>query len=141
MLRVAEEGPRPKKRKRGSVSFNDEEEVINPEDVDPTVGRFRNLVQTAIIPHSKKGDEPLSMGQGPKVKRRASEGPEPPPWSRLAGLTSSSLVPNPAPDVDLAQPSAVASVVSLAEDLRNEPKKKKYAKEAWPGKKNASLLG
>lgn len=38
------------KRKRRGVTFNDEECVINPEDVDPNVGRFRNLVQTTVVP-------------------------------------------------------------------------------------------
>lgn len=42
----------PTKRKR--VSFNEEEVIINPEDVDPNVGRFRNLVQTSIIPVANK---------------------------------------------------------------------------------------
>lgn len=37
------------KPKRKSVSFNDEEEVINPEDIDSSIGRFRNLVQTTIV--------------------------------------------------------------------------------------------
>ena len=43
----------PKSRKRkstSSISFAEEEEVINMEDVDPTVGRFRNMVSTTIIP-------------------------------------------------------------------------------------------
>ena len=39
-----------RKRKKQFITFNDEEEVINPEDIDPTVGRFRNLVQTTVIP-------------------------------------------------------------------------------------------
>lgn len=38
------------KRKRRGVTFNDEECVINPEDVDPNVGRFRNLIQTTVVP-------------------------------------------------------------------------------------------
>lgn len=38
------------KRKRRGVTFNDEECIINPEDVDPNVGRFRNLIQTTIVP-------------------------------------------------------------------------------------------
>ncbi|CAD7012177.1 nuclear inhibitor of protein phosphatase 1 [Ceratitis capitata] len=37
-------------RKRRNVTFNDEEIIINPEDVDPTVGRFRNLIQTTVVP-------------------------------------------------------------------------------------------
>lgn len=37
------------KRKKRSITFNDEEEVINPEDIDPSVGRFRNLVHTSLV--------------------------------------------------------------------------------------------
>lgn len=43
-----------RKRKKKGITFNDDEEVINPEDVDPSVGRFRNLVQTTVVP-SKVG--------------------------------------------------------------------------------------
>ena len=44
-----------KRRKTTSVSFStDDDEVINPEDVDPSVGRFRNLISTEIIVPSKK---------------------------------------------------------------------------------------
>lgn len=39
-----------RKRKKKGITFNDDEEVINPEDVDPSVGRFRNLIQTTIVP-------------------------------------------------------------------------------------------
>ena len=39
-----------RKRKKKGISFNDDEEVINPEDVDPSVGKFRNLVQTTVVP-------------------------------------------------------------------------------------------
>lgn len=42
------------KRKRRGVTFNDEECIINPEDIDPNVGRFRNLVQTTVVP-AKRG--------------------------------------------------------------------------------------
>ena len=40
----------PKKKRRIRITFNEDEEVINPEDVDPTVGRFRNMVETSVIP-------------------------------------------------------------------------------------------
>lgn len=52
MLAITEDemrGP-PRKRKRKGITWNEEEEIINPEDVDPSVGRFRNLVHTTIIP-------------------------------------------------------------------------------------------
>ena len=42
----------PHKRKQHplSISFAEEEEIINPEDIDPSIGKFRNMVQTTIIP-------------------------------------------------------------------------------------------
>lgn len=43
----------PNKRKR-HVTFNEEEIIINPEDVDPSVGRFRNLVQTTVVIPAKR---------------------------------------------------------------------------------------
>lgn len=53
------------------------------------------------------------------------------------------VLPNPAPDVDMGQEFAqptpfVPPTQSAADSL--EPKKKKYAKEAWPGKKPAPAL-
>jgi hypothetical protein len=42
-------GPVLVKKKKKMVSFNDEEVVIIPEDVDPTVGLFRNMIQTTIV--------------------------------------------------------------------------------------------
>jgi len=54
MLGIPDEDKRKSlKRKKKGVTFNEEEEIINPEDIDPTVGRFRNLVQTTVIPTSK----------------------------------------------------------------------------------------
>lgn len=52
MLGIGEDEPKQRGRKRHkfNVSFKDEEDVINPEDVDPSVGRFRNLVQTTVVP-------------------------------------------------------------------------------------------
>jgi len=42
-------GPVLAKKKKKIVSFCEEEDVINPEDVDPSVGRFRNMIQTTLI--------------------------------------------------------------------------------------------
>lgn len=50
------------KRKRRNVTFNDEECVINPEDVDPNVGRFRNLVQTTVVPTKRAKIDTNFMG-------------------------------------------------------------------------------
>ncbi len=41
---------RKRKSTASSIYFSEEEEVINMEDVDPTVGKFRNMVSTTIIP-------------------------------------------------------------------------------------------
>lgn len=51
MVGISEiEGSRKRKKHPHSLTFAEEEEIINPEDVDPTIGRFRNMVQTTIIP-------------------------------------------------------------------------------------------
>jgi len=52
MLGIPDEEIRPtsRKRKKKSLTFSEEEEVINPEDVDPSVGRFRNMIHTTVIP-------------------------------------------------------------------------------------------
>ena len=31
--------------------------MINPEDVDPTIGRFRNMIQTTVIPRKRPHPE------------------------------------------------------------------------------------
>ena len=54
MLGIPDDEKQRKKRKKLYVTFNEEDEVINPEDIDPTIGRFRNLVQSTVIPSSKK---------------------------------------------------------------------------------------
>ncbi|XP_008293886.1 nuclear inhibitor of protein phosphatase 1 [Stegastes partitus] len=162
--------PRPKKRRRSShVSFSDEEEVINPEDIDPSVGRFRNMIQTAVVPiKKKKMEDHGSLGLEAAVRRMQSlpvsgglYGDLPPTSHEgathhysvaqgaaavLGGLPL--LLPNLAPEVDVtpttAEPPVTLNSTSApgpytAEPL-NEPRKKKYAKEAWPGKKPAPSL-
>lgn len=68
------------------------------------------------------------------------------PGSGLTAANSFSMasklgvsLPNLAPDVDedivMPQINPTPSVTIAAEDVSKEPKKKKYAKEAWPGKK------
>ena len=41
------------KRKAGRVSFKDQEDIINLEECDPSVGRFQNLVATEIVSPQK----------------------------------------------------------------------------------------
>ncbi|XP_036418506.1 protein phosphatase 1, regulatory subunit 8a isoform X2 [Colossoma macropomum] len=160
---------RPKRKRRNSrVSFSEKEEIINPEDVDPSVGRFRNMVQTAVVPIKKKKLESHgTLGLEDSVARRMQNFPlssglygDLPPTSHEAGnqgagAQGSAMLgglplpfPNPAPEVDLSpttvQPPAIlnptpAPGAYTAEPL-NEPRKKKYAKEAWPGKKPTPSL-
>ncbi|XP_052839440.1 LOW QUALITY PROTEIN: nuclear inhibitor of protein phosphatase 1 [Drosophila gunungcola] len=198
-------------RRIRNVTFNDEEIVINPEDVDPNVGRFRNLVQTTVVPAKRARYDVNHMGihsgsslssvsaahvhqmfqqtladmkhhhqqqQGSR-EMPAPNAPVPhsPTNSLYQGLPAEThgkgdlepisplsigsklglLLPNPAPEVlpvfdeaveptsTLAQKLAVANanVRRYGEDPHDSsgegdalcPQKKKYAKEAWPGRK------
>ncbi|XP_017336302.1 protein phosphatase 1, regulatory subunit 8a [Ictalurus punctatus] len=161
---------RPKRKRRSSrVSFSEEEEIINPEDIDPSVGRFRNMVQTAVVPLKKKKSEGHgTLAVEDSVVRRFQNFPlssglygDLPPASHEASTQDSEHqagsailsglplpFPNPAPEVDVltatARPAAMlnpspAPGPYTAESM-NEPRKKKYAKEAWPGKKPTPSL-
>ncbi|KAK4885876.1 hypothetical protein RN001_002147 [Aquatica leii] len=152
-----------RKRKRRGVSFNEDEEIINPEDIDPSIGKFRNLIQSTVVPSAQKRqkfNDSIGLGVSEFKMPRNIHSVVPqlyqdlPPESSNPGFGNvgiySSLnsklglvLPNPAPDVDMEQTfSQVASFappqVSVSDGL--EPKKKKYAKEAWPGKKPTQSL-
>merc|ERR1712083_1158309 len=69
-----------KKKRKIRITFNEEEDVINPEDVDPSIGRFRNMVTTSIIPNKPK--KPQDMGLGlvedkPEERSLPKEVPQP----------------------------------------------------------------
>ncbi|XP_063542475.1 nuclear inhibitor of protein phosphatase 1 [Cydia strobilella] len=150
------------KKQRRNVSFNEEVDIINPEDIDPTIGRFRNLVKSTIVPnannlprklklqsaddthhhHSLRLQE-ISRGGGAALY---SDLPAPSSHLSLIGARLGLSLPNPAPDVELEgpepqhhaqppQPHAGAEESGPS----NEPKRKKYAKEAWPGRKPGLL--
>lgn len=153
-----------RKRKRRGVSFNEDDEIINPEDIDPSVGRFRNLVQSTVIPAAfKKPKLQDHVGFSSitefKIPRTAIHSTVPELYQDLPPESSSSSVnmysslssrlgmvlPNPAPEVDMGQEFApptpfIPPTQSPADNNSLEPKKKKYAKEAWPGKKPAPSL-
>ncbi|XP_077283866.1 nuclear inhibitor of protein phosphatase 1 [Arctopsyche grandis] len=182
-----------RKQKR-EVSFNEDVDIINPEDVDPTVGRFRNLVKTTIVPSAGHlGSKRLKLSTGEDIHSSvrlrdytkhlhpsvmsslyhelpAPQGSTPTtPTGGMGLATSMSLLgtrlgislPNPAPDVDLYEDmelcdSANANATpgsnnagnkpnenngEVSQGSSNEPKKKKYAKEAWPGRKPSLLPG
>lgn len=170
-----------RKRRKKGVSFNEDEEIINPEDVDPSVGRFRNLVHTTVVPTKrlKTGMEgPPSMSNEERIQLMKHLTPSsvmshlyrdlPPETNSVSHsshhsghgpLLFSSVMasrlglplPNPAPDVDMSHeanetsgPSTLTAsgpaAAQAAEGGSQEPKKKKYAKEAWPGKKPMPAL-
>ena len=170
MLGITDDASKKRPRKI-RITFKEDEDVINPEDVDPTIGRFRNMIQTTVIPKKRPHPGPAGdtgiphLSSAPAVKRPVTsltspnkqglyDGLDthlPGPSGLFATSLSSKLgipLPNPAPDIDMAPPSAAtiqlpstASTDPHFEDP-DEPKKKKYAKEAWPGKKpTPSLLG
>lgn len=53
-LGIAETFVAKKGSKRKRVNFNEDEIVINPEDIDDSIGKFRNLVQSTVVPVSSK---------------------------------------------------------------------------------------
>ncbi|CAH8666999.1 unnamed protein product [Heterobilharzia americana] len=213
------------RRSLQSVHFSDADEVINPEDVDPSIGKFRNLIQETFIPNkrTKGSHEGASLGVA---------APDLPETLRTTGKTTTTTssttevthsvqtsgnslmhvnnlfgpnyslasklglpVPNLAPDVENepqeptlpptvamlhafahSRPGSLAAGLSegkhvgvsklsasdilgtsaesegisaLGQDSgfdmglvdSNYPKKKKYAKEAWPGKRPGFLVG
>eukprot|EP00088_Acartia_fossae_P021272 TRINITY_DN22742_c0_g1_i2.p1 TRINITY_DN22742_c0_g1~~TRINITY_DN22742_c0_g1_i2.p1 ORF type:complete len:340 (+),score=91.24 TRINITY_DN22742_c0_g1_i2:37-1056(+) len=157
-----------RKRRKIKITFNEEEEVINPEDIDPTVGRFRNMVTTTVIP--KKPKKGVDMGLGlketsdvpgggraphePHIYRPAEEAGL---YDDLEGDFSTSLssslglpLPNPAPDIDISvKEQGIQNAFQVGEkrprpdggDESALPRKKKYAKEAWPGRKPGPAQG
>jgi nuclear inhibitor of protein phosphatase 1 len=153
------EEARQKKKPRGNVLFLEDEDVINPEDVDPNVGRFRNLIQTAVIPANKRArsssetESFLSDHPSAAKKRILRPGKDDASSSsRLSApfsATLGSIALDAAPDVDLygggmPQPKA-ASTMKFGPHMPptekdDEPHKKKYAKEAWPGRKPPGVV-
>lgn len=137
-----------RKRKMLSVSFKEEEEVINPEDIDPSVGRFQNLIHTSIIPNKQSSrSQNLESGHNFRILR-----PDHSEYSHQMTTnplhfdpTSLGIGPlNPAPDVS-ERPVSSPSPGHSSDGLEGRPsdspptKKKKYAKESWPGR-NPSLF-
>lgn len=166
------------KRKRRSIQFNEDEIIINPEDVDPSVGRFRNLINSTVIPTKRFKMEnsigipttsesskhyhstsfmPQLLYQGlppssvDSYKMDLGGGStdvdmETPSLMSNLGSKLGLLLPNPAPEVVPTNDNLSTKSVSYntsgghgsgknEENLEDGPKKKKYAKEAWPGRK------
>ena len=133
-----------KKKRRIMITFNDEEDVINPEDIDPSVGetkthnpqslslmrsynlsdyfagKFRNMIQSSIIPKATSrhqnsgfglgrhtGDSDSLKGHGGRGEghhRAVEELYDEEDPAMFSTTLSSSLglsLPNPAPSVEL----------------------------------------
>lgn len=150
---ISLEDARRKKRQRNNVAFLEEETIINPEDIDPTIGRFRNLVTTAIISTKRKSSEEntdTGTREGPTQKKIVRPGRVDDYKNSARFVTpmvsSLSIVMNAAPDLELYAKSLpepttghVTPFTHVTHPLHDEdddaPHKKKYAKESWPGRK------
>lgn len=150
--------PLKRKHKSFHVNFMEEDEVINPEDIDPSVGRFRNMIQTTVIPNKRqKLDTGLVQNtsmtdnitkrlqsfsyQTPSLYGDLSSAANTYSIAAKMGLHVPNLAPDIVPDEPVAPPvTAHPPVVFNVEDVSKEPKKKKYAKEMWPGKKPVHSL-
>lgn len=154
-----------KKRKLKSVTFKEEEDIINPEDIDPTVGKFRNLVQSAVIPSAKKAKlslDPFSYSYSGQTSSsqatfhitrpdhsNASNSDDAfnPLISKSVSLRLGIHLPNPTPSVtndhdDVASSSNNTDGYSSdnsGHESEGDEKKKKYIKESWPGRNPGSV--
>lgn len=162
------QGPTRRRRRSSHVSFSGDEEIINLEDVDSSAGCFRNLSQATVVPVKKNKNEGSgSLGLEDTVHRMQNlpisgglDGDLPPTSHEVVTPHMAAqegppiqgalphMVPNLAPEVDQTPTSAQppitlnttpASGTHAAEPL-NEPCKKKYTKEVWPGKKPTPSL-
>lgn len=150
-----------KKQKR-NVSFNEEVDIINPEDIDPTIGRFRNLVKSTIVPNPNSTPRKLKLQSADDSQHHHSlrlqeisrgnnlysDLPAPSSHLSLIGARLGLSLPNPAPDVELEGPEPHLNIHpplphTAPEEAgpSSEPRKKKYAKEAWPGRKPGLIPG
>lgn len=149
MLRVGdtEATQRGSKRKNKSVNFRDEEEIINLEDIDDTVGKFRNLVQSAVIVPNKrfKSDHAASTSSASDLSSKSFLFDQKSQNSFLSDSLSMKLnfnLPNSAPAVNFNIEETVNTIdkslafaaTSIEPTYRPGEKKKVYAKEAWPGR-------
>ncbi|KAL3315129.1 Nuclear inhibitor of protein phosphatase 1 [Cichlidogyrus casuarinus] len=159
-----------------NVHFNDHDEIINPEDVDPGVGRFRNMVEQSFVPNKRHAEERGSANMGISSAKRlavqtvsrnsASENKlllNPnhkstiynPSFNLAAklGLPMPNLAPDLNENESVKLPSTLSALHAQSHLRHNLPvnaisdsfsngdtsveafsKKKKYVKEAWPGK-------
>ncbi|CAO1436789.1 unnamed protein product [Diamesa tonsa] len=173
-LGIANE-PNKKHNKRKRVTFNEDEIVINPEDIDDSIGRFRNLVQSTVVPNKRfkmssgAMSASLSFSSAPNTSSATenihknilhhpimsanlyadlpsssadSDYHTEKDESLLNPFASKLLLPNPAPEIEIIskpEPQVQFKHPGHLDDHHDNidfdmdtPKKKKYAKEAWP---------
>lgn len=146
-----------------SVIFSaDPDEIINPEDVDPSVGRFRNLISTEIIIPNKKARKRSADDEIENEITDANIGktqdfltaelyPDMPSSNiTISPITPKTVFPkiSSAPDVEepdelvkVPLPSTVQKLFTMVEETEKSTlapapsTKRKYVKEAWPGRR------
>jgi len=162
------------RRKRKSVVWAEREEVINPEDIDSSIGRFRNMVSVEIIPNKRKRESTGLVSNAPETPKKHvqefyNKGLYEDVENFVSDLTKSSsgtssipgrvssFVPNLAPDVEdepmtispsktspekaAAKAAALAAAETPPSGKQTDIKpRKKYIKEAWPGKRPGPAL-
>lgn len=138
--------------------------VLNPEDIDPTIGRFRNLVSTTIIvpnkvifeliifiwtrlsifiSFKKRPANEISQNSNIEIKKLRRDSDD---YDNSSITTSYSFdnvsklgikLPNLAPNIEKPEPN-----LNISDEYSDEfepLRRKKYAKESWPGKKPTTL--
>ncbi|KAI1722100.1 FHA domain-containing protein [Ditylenchus destructor] len=144
---ISAEECRRKNRPRPKLKISEDEDIINPEDVDPTVGRFRNMVRTAVIPTSGNNKIHVPGEEDDSDVNKPVYGP----FMSTSVSTLGGISLNAAPDLEMysiqkpltsfgpgaaIRPNAPQRISEAdASAISGEHHRKKYAKEAWPGRK------
>ncbi|RMZ97639.1 nuclear inhibitor of phosphatase 1 [Brachionus plicatilis] len=140
----------PVKKKKKTVVFKEEEDIINPEDIDPSIGRFRNLVQTTVVvPRNKRpaqmvqseiSEKKIRTIHGSKMDRELTLYEEHEEYNTIGFKCL-----NSAPDVDTVSESEPAYLhyqqtqfEAVHGEGDHDDHKKRYAKESWPGRHSTS---
>ncbi|OAF66891.1 hypothetical protein A3Q56_05390 [Intoshia linei] len=145
-----------RKKHKNRVKFSNIDDIINPEDVDPSIGRFQNLVSTTFV-QKRKGLQQASMQNASalsfdamnnrKVTRTSKSTTD--DYEDYTFKTNSTNIPNLAPVViDQGDQYELSLVISknkeiiVPEELPDSDRiytktsRKVYAKESWPGRKS-----
>uniref|UniRef100_A0A0N5BZL0 FHA domain-containing protein n=1 Tax=Strongyloides papillosus TaxID=174720 RepID=A0A0N5BZL0_STREA len=143
IINISDEECRRKKKRRGKVRFYEEEIILNLDEFDDKIGKFRNMAVSFVISNKNKGDsvnKSNNTSESIGMKRKLGTGEVSNSFNKKSRLGFKSealgnMLLNSAPDLD------DQSYGPTIEDLEPLEKKKKYAKEAWPGKKAEAESG